>query len=100
MTQSNHRLTKSDLVRILSEDLDLTIVESRTIMDSLLDIIIEGLQQERKILISDFGSFQVSIRESFQGYNPHDGQIITIPRRILPVFKSGKSLKQRLNPDI
>lgn len=100
MTETPDRLTKSELVRILSEDLDLTIAESRAIMDKFLDLLVEGLQQERKILISDFGSFQVSVRNSFQGYNPHNGEVITIPRRMLPGFKCGKSLKQRLNPNV
>ena len=100
MTQTSKGLTKSALVKVIGTKLDIEQNEARQVLDCLLEVLTEGLQSERKILISDFGSFQVSIRESFQGYNPHTGEAMLVPRRLLPVFKSGKALKQRLNPEV
>ena len=49
------------------------------------------------VTISDFGTFNLSERDSFEGYDPKNKIRIQVPRRIIPVFRAGKQLKTSLN---
>ena len=51
----------------------------------------------KKVTISDFGTFNLSERAAFVGYDPRNDKRINVPRRVIPVFRSGKKLKNALN---
>ena len=44
-----------------------------------------------------FGSFEVRKRAARKGRNPQTNEEIKIPASKLPVFKSGKALKEAVN---
>ena len=98
LSKNKKGINRLELCTLLSEEMDITLQEAQRMMTSLLSIITEALQDEKKVLISDFGSFQVTHRDSFEGFNPHSKERIVIPRRNIPAFKAGKRLKQQLNP--
>ena len=52
-----------------------------------------------KVTISAFGTFTISQRREFKGYNPRNGKEIDVPARKIPVFRAGKALKEALNPN-
>ena len=60
-------------------------------------LISEALIEGKKVTISDFGTFNLSTRQSFTGFNPQNNEHITVPQRIIPVFRAGKYLKNSLN---
>ena len=60
-------------------------------------IISEALVDGKKVTISDFGTFNLSERSAFEGYDPQNDRRIAVPPRIIPVFRAGKKLKQSLN---
>ncbi len=99
LTRHKTGLNKLELCTLLAEEMQISIVESQSILKHLLGIITIGLMEDRKILISDFGVFQVTHRDAFDGYNPHTAERISVPARAIPSFKAGKKLKSRLNPD-
>ena len=51
----------------------------------------------KKVTISDFGTFNLSERSAFEGYDPQNDRRISVPPRVIPVFRAGKKLKQALN---
>ena len=63
----------------------------------MTDTISEALENGKKVTISDFGTFQVSERRSFNGRNPKTGTPLVVPVRRIPVFRAGKQLKTSLN---
>ena len=60
-------------------------------------IISDALVDGKKVTISDFGTFNLSERSAFEGYDPQNDRRISVPPRIIPVFRAGKKLKQALN---
>lgn len=98
LIQHKNGLNKLELCTLLAQEMGLSVSESQEILDHLLNIMTLGLMEDRKILISDFGVFQITHRDTFEGYNPHTQERIQVPPRAIPSFKAGKKLKMKLNP--
>ena len=91
-------MTKAGLVRILLEQQSgFTRTQAARTVDTLLAVMKERILRGDRILITNFGSFEVMSRKRRRGRNPITGEIITIlPRRTL-VFRSAKKLEEQLN---
>jgi len=90
-------MTKVDIVENIYEKVGFSKKEVAKIVESIFDIIKDGLQQEEKIKISGFGNFIVRKKRARRGRNPQTGDDIEIsPRRIL-TFKPSQVLKAALN---
>ena len=95
--KSKDSWNKSDLTVILAQEADIPKVRAARYIKIITDTIAEALGQDKKVTISDFGTFQVSKRKSFPGRNPKSGESLTVPARNIPVFRAGKRLKGQLN---
>jgi len=90
-------MNKSDLTEILAERADVPKVRAGAYIDIVVDAIRDALIDGEKVIISDFGTFNVSNRREFAGRNPQSGTTMTVPSRRIPVFRAGKRLKKMLN---
>jgi integration host factor subunit beta len=50
-----------------------------------------------RVEIRGFGSFCVREREARQARNPKSGNLINIPAKKTPFFKTGKELRERVD---
>lgn len=48
-------MNKTQIVRMLAERLDITLVDSRIYLNTLLDIVVEGVITDEKVGIHEFG---------------------------------------------
>jgi len=46
-----------------------------------------------------FGAFSVKTRPARSGRNPRTGEPVFVEEKWVPFFKTGKELRERLNPD-
>lgn len=92
-------MNKKDLTARLATLAGIPAVRARVIIDHVFSVIAEALVNGEKVVISDFGTFTVSVRKPFQGQNPRTGEVIEVPARRIPVFRSGRGLKNALNND-
>ncbi len=91
-------MTKSELVEIISESNNvLTRKESELVVNIVFDSIADALKSGEKVEIRGFGSFTVREREAREARNPKSGELVTIPAKRTPFFKTGKDLKERVN---
>ncbi len=90
-------MNKADLTEILSERAGIPKVRAAGYINLLTDAIVEALVRGEKVTLSDFGTFTVSERRAFSGHNPKNGNVMSVPARRIPVFRSGKGLKGALN---
>ena len=88
---------KKDLTILLANQADIPKVHAANYINILTETISEALENGKKVTISDFGTFQVSERRSFNGRNPKTGTPLIVPVRRIPVFRAGKQLKTSLN---
>ena len=65
-------------------------------IDALLDVLKSRLGRRERVLITNFGSFEVLERRARRGRNPATGDIIRIQPRRTVVFRSARRLEDGL----
>ncbi len=90
-------MNKSDLVEVLSQELDISVKEAFSTMNIILDSMTEALSKGENIEIRGFGSFTVKNYDSYIGRNPKTGEKIAVKAKKAPVFKVGKELKHAVD---
>jgi integration host factor beta subunit len=91
-------MTKSELVeKLLEANTLLTRKDSETAVDIIFDSMRNALKNGEKVEIRGFGSFTVRERGPREARNPKNGEIVNIPSKKTPFFKTGKELRERVN---
>jgi integration host factor subunit beta len=91
-------MTKSELIEQLAEtNAYLSKKESEVVVNTIFDSITTALAEGDRVEIRGFGSFSVRERETRQARNPKSGEVIQIPAKKAPFFKTGKELRQRVD---
>lgn len=90
-------MTKAELVDGVSRSSGLSKKDAEVIVQTVLDSIIESLQQGEKVELRGFGSFRLRERSPRQGRNPKTGEKVQVPAKKVPYFKPGKELKELIN---
>ena len=91
-------MTKSELVEMLVEaSATLSRKESEMVVNLIFDSMCEALKKGEKVEIRGFGSFTIREREAREARNPKSGDVVKIPAKRTPFFKTGKELRERVN---
>lgn len=91
-------MTKSELVEQLSINYgQLNKRESELIVNTIFDSIGDELMQGGRVEIRGFGSFTIRSRDAREARNPKSGDVVMIPEKRTPFFKTGKELRERVN---
>ncbi len=70
------------------------------IVNDIVDIIIQGLQSDKKVKIHNFGTFIMKNKNSRIGRNPKTKEEFNITRRNVITFKASKILLKYINSSI
>jgi|GEM_PF-87575 len=90
-------LTKRDLVNKISAETNFTQIEVFDIVQRAVDIISSTLAEGDRVVIRNFGTFQVKEVKPKVGRNPKNpDQDVPIPARSVVKFKVGKELKDQV----
>ena len=90
--------TKSDLIRRLAEaNPHLYQRDVERIVSTVFDEISEALARGDRVELRGFGAFSVRQRGARVGRNPRTGDEVRVPDKVVPYFKTGKDLRERLN---
>lgn len=92
----NKSISKADLVDLVAEETGLTKKDVKDIVDTTLDQIATHLDQDYKVQLTGFGTFEVRERKARTGVKPGTNEKIQIPASKYPAFKAGKSLKEEI----
>jgi integration host factor beta subunit len=91
-------MTKSELIERLSQRSGiLNRKDSELVVNLVFDSIADALRQGDKVEIRGFGSFTVRERDARTARNPKSGEVVDIPAKKTPFFKTGKDLRERVN---
>jgi integration host factor subunit beta len=94
---TNHTMTKADLVEEVTRATELPRKESEAVVETIFESIIGALQTDDKIEIRGFGSFRTRQRRGRTGRNPKTGAKVDVPAKKIPFFKPSKELKDYVN---
>ena len=91
-------MIKSELVqKIADENSHLSHREVERLVSTIFDEIANALASGRRVELRGFGAFSVKSRPGRLGRNPKTGERVEVGEKIVPYFKTGKLLKERLN---
>ena len=96
-SNSKSGFNKKDLTEQLASKAGIPKSTAAKTINLFTAIISDALVDGKKVTISDFGTFNLSERSAFEGYDPQNDRRISVPPRVIPVFRAGKKLKQALN---
>ena len=90
-------MTKSKLIEVLALDQKLPPKTAASIVNTILDTLIETLVKGDNIELRGFGSFKVREYDTYTGRNPKTGAPIAVKPKKLPFFKAGKDLRESID---
>jgi len=89
-------VTKKEIVRTISEEIGLTQLQTKEIVQKTFDAIVKALVAERRIELRNFGVFEVKRRAPRKARNPRTGDKVFVPEKFVVTFKPGKEMEERV----
>ncbi|MBI3467842.1 MAG: integration host factor subunit beta [Planctomycetes bacterium] len=89
-------MTKKEIVATISEEVGLTQLKTKEIVQKTFDAIIETLLRDGRIELRNFGVFEVKRRAPRKARNPRTGDKVFVPAKNVVAFKPGKEMEERV----
>ena len=90
-------MTKSELIQRLAErNPHLLQRDAERIVATILEEITAALARGDRVELRGFGAFSVKQRAARIGRNPRTGEAVNVDAKVVPYFKTGKELRERL----
>ncbi len=90
-------MTKKEIVKTISEEIGLTQLKTKEIVQKTFDAIVETLVDEKRIELRNFGVFEVKKRAARKARNPRTGEKVFVPAKFVVTFKPGKEMEERVH---
>ncbi len=89
-------MTKKEIVRTISEEIGLTQLKTKDIVQKTFDAIVEALVEEGRIELRNFGVFEVRRRKARRARNPRTNDRVDVPEKNVVTFQPGKEMEERV----
>lgn len=89
-------MTKKEIVKAISDEMGLTQLKTKEIVQKTFDAIIETLVEDRRIELRNFGVFEVKMRAARKARNPRTGGQVEVPAKFVVTFKPGKEMEEKV----
>lgn len=90
-------MKKNEFVSLVAGRTDMSKKDTEKVIDAAFAAIGDLMMQGDRLVLSGFGSFETKMRAARSGRNPRTGEVIEIEQATLPVFKAGRTLKDKVN---
>jgi nucleoid DNA-binding protein len=89
-------MTKKEIVKQISDEIGLTQLKTKEIVQKTFNAIVETLLRERRIELRNFGVFEVKRRKARKARNPKTSESVFVPPKFVVTFKPGKEMEERV----
>ncbi|MEM9660150.1 MAG: HU family DNA-binding protein [Planctomycetota bacterium] len=89
-------MTKKEIVKTISEEIGLTQLKTKEIVQKTFDAIVDTLVDDKRIELRNFGVFEVKRRAARKARNPRTGEKVFVPEKFVVTFKPGKEMEERV----
>src|SRR2546421_3745541 len=89
-------VTKKEIVKTISEEIGMTQLKTKEIVQKTFNAIVETLVEERRIELRNFGVFEVKQRAARKARNPRTGAKVFVPEKFVVTFKPGKEMEEKV----
>ena len=99
-------MTKKDIVRTISDDIGLTQLQTKEIVQKTFNAIIEAMvaggaptetRRGGRIELRNFGVFEIKRRAPRKARNPRTGEKVFVGEKFVVTFKPGKEMEERVH---
>lgn len=89
-------MTKKEIVKVISEEIGLTQLKTKEIVQKTFDAIVDTLVTDKRIELRNFGVFEVKKRAARKARNPRTGDRVDVEEKYVVTFKPGKEMEKRV----
>ncbi len=91
-------MIKSELVQKIADRYpELYQRDAENVVNAILDEIGNALARGDRVEIRGFGAFSTKKRDARVGRNPRTGDHVPVEEKLVPVFRAGKEMRERIN---
>ena len=91
-------MIKSELVQKIADHYpELYQRDAENVVNAILEEIGNALSRGDRVEIRGFGAFSTKQRDARVGRNPRTGVHVPVEEKMVPVFRAGKEMRERLN---
>ena len=77
-------VTRETLTQLIAQEMEMTASDSRVLLEDMLENMVNGIAQDGKLVLTNFGVFKTRQKPERLGRNPRTGKPTIInPRRIV-----------------
>lgn len=91
-------MNKSELIDAIAEHAELSKADAGRALNGFISAVTDAMKRNDDVVLVGFGTFSVKERAARDGRNPATGEAIKIAASKSVGFKSGKALKEAVNP--
>jgi nucleoid DNA-binding protein len=89
-------VTKKEIVKEISDEIGLTQLRTKEIVQKTFDAIVKTLVEDKRIELRNFGVFEVKKRAARKARNPRTGDKVFVPEKFVVTFKPGKEMEEKV----
>jgi nucleoid DNA-binding protein len=89
-------VTKKEIVKTISEEIGLTQLKTKEIVQKTFNAIVDTLVEDGRIELRNFGVFEVKKRAARKARNPRTGEKVFVAEKFVVTFKPGKEMEERV----
>jgi nucleoid DNA-binding protein len=89
-------VTKKEIVKTISEEIGMTQLKTKEIVQKTFNAIVDTLVEEHRIELRNFGVFEVKKRAARKARNPRTGEKVFVPEKFVVTFKPGKEMEEKV----
>ena len=89
-------MTKKEIVKTISEEIGMTQLKTKEIVQKTFNAIVNTLVEDQRIELRNFGVFEVKRRAARKARNPRTGEKVFVPEKFVVTFKPGKEMEERV----
>ena len=93
-------LTRKELIKEMSKVARVPMRDIDPIMDAFVEVVSQKMAEGESIQIPGFCVFTTKVREEQERFNPVKQEVITWPRKVVPVIRPLKQLKKIVNGEV
>ena len=91
-------MTRSELIAELADaNTHLQSRDVELIVSTIFDEVCAALARGDRVELRGFGAFTTKRRDARTGRNPRTGEQVRVDAKLVPFFKAGKELRDRVN---
>ena len=89
-------MTKKEIVKTIADEMKLTQLQTKAIVQKTFEAIVEALVEEKRIELRNFGVFEVKKRAARKARNPRTGEKVYVDAKYVVTFKPGKEMEEKV----